>query len=183
MLPLTIATVIFAFILIVKGGGLAFGEKRFIRWGIEILYYRKTSLVLWTIAIGWTLWETMKLGPSDFGGFKLPLFIVFAGLGVASVWMLRDYLIVRAAAVINLYVCWYFLKAAFLQPEWTRLFLVAPVYLAIIASLWLAVAPWRVRDLLLWMQEKPLRWRILGWTKLVYGTLLLVVAATYRFFL
>jgi hypothetical protein len=182
MLGLTIATVIFAAILIVKGTVVAWGGKGFLSFAQKFLYNRTAGIVLWGIAVAWTLVETMKLGPADFGSFKYLLFALFAFLGVASVWMLKDYLVVRGVALLHLYICWWFLKAAFLQPEWTRLFLVVPVYLTIVAALWLTVAPWRVRDLIKWMGENPKGQKMVGLAHLVYGVLLLVVAGTYRFF-
>jgi|GEM_PF-2463149 hypothetical protein len=183
MFGLTIATVIFASILIIKGSAIVMGGRAFTDFALKFLYQRQMAIALWAVAVCWTLWETVKLGPSDFGSFKPLLFLIFAGLGISSVWMLRDYLIVRAVAVLNLYISWYFLKAAFLQPEWTRVFFVVPVYLFIIISLWFSVAPWRVRDLLMWIRNDKQHGALLGWGQLGYGVWLLVVAATYRFFI
>jgi hypothetical protein len=181
MLALTIATVLFALILLIKGSAVVIGKEKFLDFAQKFLYNRAAAIIVWTIAVAWTLWETSKLGPSDFGSFKVLLFVIFAALGILSVWLLRDYLVVRAIAVIHLYLCWWFLKAAFLQPEWTRLFLVVPVYLTIVAALWLAAAPWRARDFLEWTRRKPAHRKLAGWAQIIYGVLLLVVAATYRF--
>jgi len=45
------------------------------------------------------------------------------------------------------------------------------------------VAPWRVRDLLMWLKESKLHRSLLGGGQLGYGVWLLIVAATYRFFI
>lgn len=180
MFWLTLATVIFAFILIFKGSLIVSGGEKFLRGALQFLYYRPAAIVLWLLGVVWTLVEVTKLGPADFGSFKGILFVLFAGLGVASLWMLRDYLVVRAVALLSLFICWWFLKTTFLQPPLTRLLLVLPIYLTIIAALALTVAPWRMRDFFQWLLNSKKAAAIVGWGQIAYGALLLIVAATYR---
>jgi hypothetical protein len=139
-----------------------------------ILYNRPLAIVLWVAAVAWVLWETMKLGPADFGDFKGILFILFAGLGLSSIWMLKDYLVVRAMGLLALMAVWWVLKATFLEPTWTRLLLVIPSYAAIIAAMWFTVAPWRAKDLFDWLVGSPRRAVWIGWAVIAYGAALLL---------
>jgi len=180
MTLLTVVTVVFGAVLLTKGflilfGGASLGEKT-----KALLYNRPAGATLWLIAVAWTLWEVVKLGPADFGSFKVPLFVIFSALGLASLWMLKDYLIVRAFCVLTLYVAWWVLKTAYMQEAWTRLFVVTAVYVAIIKALYLIVAPWRARGGLAWVYEKKERWQSFSYFYLGYGALLMIVAATYH---
>ena len=180
MNELTWATMGMALLFVAKGVSMLMGGAGLIKWQKEMLYNRAAGIVLWTVAVAWTLWEVTKLGPSDFGNFKTILFVIFAGLGVASVWMLKDYLIVRALAVLVLYASWWGLKAAYLELPWTRVIFVGTIYVMIGVALWLTVAPWRVRDLLEAVEKEP-KWRMLGsWAYVAWGVVLGVVAVTYR---
>lgn len=178
-MELTLATGLLAALLIGKGVSVLVGGVKALEWKRKMLYHRGAGIALWAVAVAWTLWEVTKLGPSDFGNFKGPLFVIFAGLGVASVWMLKDYLVVRAGAVIWLYTSWWLLKAAYLQEPWTRLIFVTVVYATIVGCLWLAVAPWRVRDVMDWMIKHKKARTMAAWGYVVVGGVLLVVALTY----
>ena len=181
MLSLTLATIAVAFLFVLKGAAVLWGGKGVLDWVEKFIYNRAIGILLWAVAVGWTLWEVSKLGPSDFGNFKTTLFVVFTALGVLSVWFIPDYLMVRAWCVLNLYGSWWNLKAAFLQPEWTRLVFVATVYLMIVASLYFTVAPWRIRDILEELKHRPRATVAVGFAYLFWGLLLIVIAATYRF--
>ena len=181
MYYLTLATVILGLLVSVKGALALWGGKKFTSWSRDMLYNRPAALVVWTLAVAWTLWEVLKLGPADFGSFKVPLFLVFLGVGISSVWMLRDYLIVRGACVLALYASWWMLKAAYLRPEGTRLIFVTVVYLMIVGALYLAVAPWRARDIVDALEKRTKLRKWVGYGYVALGFLLLGVAVSYRF--
>ncbi len=179
-LHLTIATLVLAVIFLLKGAFLLWGSEASHKRAMALLYNRGASITLWAVAVAWVLWETLKLGPADFGDLKWPLFTLFAALGISSIWMLKDYLIVRAGCVLWLLLAWRFLKAAFLRPEGSRLLMVGVVYLLIVAALYLAVAPWRARDILEALAPgKKLR-GVVGKIVFGVGALLMLAAATYR---
>ena len=181
MFELTLATAVVAGFVLLKGIlVLACGEK-FCAWGKTVLYGRAIGIVVWSLAVIWTLWEVTKLGPADFGSFKVALFFVFLGLGISSVWMLKDYLFVRGAAVLALFVSWWLLKAAYLRPEWTRLIYVAVVYVIVVAALYFAVAPWRMCDIVVSLEKNKLAQKIVGGWYVALGLVLVGVAASYRF--
>lgn len=180
MFYMTLATLVLGALLLVKGMGILAQGGKYLAFKKKMLYNRTAAVALWAVAVAWTLWEVTKLGPADFGNFKNLLFGVFLALGIASVWMLRDYLIVRAASVIALYFSWWGLKAAYLQPQWTRLIFVTAVYAVIVAALYFAVAPWRARDIIEALNKKPRLRKAVGGAYVALGVLLLVVGATYR---
>ncbi len=163
-------------LFMLKGAYLALAGVARIQKNREILYNRPWAIAIWTIAVAWVLVETLKLGPSDFGDFKVLMFIIFAGLGISSIWMLRDYLVVRAAAILTLMIVWWVLKATFLQPTPARLLLVVPCYVAILGAFWLTVVPWRARDIFDWMANSPRRGPIIGSAIAVYGLILTLSA-------
>jgi hypothetical protein len=60
-----------------------------------------------------------------------------------------------------------------------RLFMVIIVFVAIVAALYLAAVPYRLRDFFQWLFTSPGRARAFGAGLLVYGLLLNVLAFTY----
>lgn len=179
MIVLTIVTLLLALVLLGKGIFSLMKGPLLKEPTLELLYDRKLAIGLWSAAIIWTLIEVLKLGPADFGSYKVLLFVLFGGMGIGAVWMLRDYLIVRAVSVLWLYLAWWLLQAAYMQPQWTRLFVVFLVYVGIVKALWLAVAPWRARQFVNWLYKKPIHYKSLSWVYIAYGLLLAVVGATY----
>lgn len=168
-------------LVLLKGAGVLVKKGKLLEWKKKMLYNRPLGVALWTAAVVWTLWEVTKLGPADFGNFKNLLFVIFLGLGVSSIWMLKDYLLVRAGCVVWLFVSWWLLKTAYLQPEWTKVFFVASVYVTIVGALYFVVAPWRARDILETLKKKPQLRRTVGWAYVAWGLVLVGAAVSYRF--
>lgn len=169
-----------ALLLIIKGAGVLAQKGKLLEWKKKMLYDRPTAIALWSVAVAWTLWEVTKLGPADFGSFKELLFGIFLALGVSSVWMLKDYLLVRAACVLWLFISWWMLKAVYLQPVAGKELFVGTVYVGIVAALYFAVAPWRARDLLELMTKKPRLRVAAGWAYVGWGLVLVAVALVGR---
>lgn len=141
---------------------------------------RRASWVLFGAGAAWFLYIITRLTEADFGDYKVVLFIAFAAIAILSFKLVPDFLAVRGLAVIVLLSAGSFLSAAFMQwdiPQ--RLFMVTLVYAAIIASLFLAGYPYRLRDFLDWLFARPARARALGTMGAGYGLLLVIVAFTY----
>jgi len=141
---------------------------------------RRAAYVLFGVGAAWFLWVIAHLTESDFGNYKIVLFVAFALIAVLSFKHVPDFLAVRGLTVIVLLAAGSFLSAAFMHYELKRrLFMVTLVYAAIFASLFLAGYPYRMRDFLDWMFARPNRARTIGALCGVYGLLLAIVSFTY----
>ena len=132
----------------------------------------------------WFLFRVAKMGDADriIGSSNVPWVIGFAALGVLSIKYVPDFLAVRGLSILTLLVATPLLDAAFMEYDHPqRLLLVTLVFAAVIAALYLAAVPYRLRDFFLWLFATPGqgRARALGVGLLVYGILLSIVAFTY----
>jgi len=140
------------------------------------------SLVLFGGGVLWFLVLVANMSEADriFGSSNVPWVIGFAALGALSLKYVPDFLAVRGLSVLILLAAWPLLRAAFMQFDvHQRLFMVTFVFVAIVAALYLAAVPYRLRDFLQWLFARPGRARALGGGMLAYGFLLIVVAFTY----
>lgn len=141
---------------------------------------RRAAYVLFGIGAAWFLYIITQLTEADFGSYKIVLFVVFGAIAVLSFRLVPDFLAVRGLAVVILLAAGHFLAAAFMKwdhPQ--RLFMVALVYMAILASLFLAGYPYRLRDFFEWLFARPSRARAVGAVCSGYGLLLAIVSFTY----
>lgn len=130
-------------------------------------------------AMVWFLLKIAHLGEADFGQYRQYIFLLFAAVGVASFFSLRDFLAVRGLAVLVLLCAQeVILKASFFQYGWPQLLLNGFTYLAIVAALWLGASPFRMRDFLEWLYRQPQRSFLLGAGLVAYGGTLMGAAFT-----
>ena len=144
---------------------------------------RSTSAgyVVFGAGAAWFLYNIWNLSPADFGEYRTVLFIGFAAIAVLAFKCVPDFLGVRGACALVLIGATPFLDAAFMhydRPQ--RLFMVAFVYAALALAIWLGAQPWRLRDFLGWLFERPARSRGLGGLMVAYGFLICGVAFTLR---
>jgi len=140
------------------------------------------TLVLFGGGLLWFLVLVAQMGDADriIGSSNVPWVIGFAALGVLSIKFVPDFLAVRGISVLILLAAGPLLKAAFMEYDHPqRLFMVSAVFVAILAALYLAAVPYRMRDFNQWLLARPARARGLGAALLGYGILLSVVAFTY----
>jgi hypothetical protein len=140
------------------------------------------SLVLFGGGVLWFLVLVATMGEADriFGSSNAPWVVGFAALGVLSMKYVPDFLAVRGLSMLVLLAAWPLLHAAFMEydaPQ--RLFMVTFVFVAIVAALYLAAVPYRLRDFFQWLFARPARARNLGRGLLGYGFVLIAVAFTY----
>ena len=130
----------------------------------------------------WFLFRVANMGDADriIGGSNVPWVIGFAALGVLSIKYVPDFLAVRGLSILMLLVATPLLDAAFMEYDHPqRLLLVTMIFAAVVAALYLAAVPYRLRDFSQWLFAAPGRGRALGAGLLGYGILLNVVAFTY----
>ncbi len=136
------------------------------------------TLVLFGGGLLWFLVRVANMGDADriIGASNVPWVIAFAVLGVLSIKFVPDFLAVRGLSILLLLAASPVLDASFMNFEPQVYPLNVLAYLAIIAALYLAAVPYRLRDFLQWLFAAPARARGFGAGLLLYGILLNVMA-------
>jgi len=179
-MSLTVATLIPALLLLALGAALASGHST-VTAGLKA-FPRSSSAAVVFFGAGaiWFLREVWHLSPADFGEYRTFLAIGFAAVALLSFKYVPDFLAVRGLAVLVLMGAMPLLGAAYMEYEQPqRLFMVSVVYVAIALAIYLGASPFRMRDFLEWLFQRPARGRVLGGILAGYGLLLAIVAFTY----
>ena len=145
----------------------------------KILRSKPAAVVFLGIATAWFVWKLMHLGAPDFGDYKQWLILLFIVSSILSYFYIPDFLAVRGLAALLLLFADAVLDAAYMKDPTSRLFLVGFTYLIIVACMYLASLPYRLRDFYGWLYKKSYRPRILATLLLAYGILLAAIAFTY----
>ena len=146
----------------------------------KVLRCRRLDVALMVVAAAWFLWIVANLGEADFGNYKVPLFAVFLGISIGAIMWVRDFLGVRAFCAIFILASWHFLGAAFGHYEiHSRLFMVGVVYIGLLAALYFAAVPYRVRDLSQWLAGHPAVATVSGVVVAALGAWLMIVPAIF----
>jgi hypothetical protein len=130
----------------------------------------------------WFLFRISKLGEADLIFFQnpWPVMLAFGALAVLAFVYAPDFLAVRGLCVLALLAAEPLLYAAYMEWQYPwRLLMVTAVYVALALALYLAAAPYRLRDFLEWLFFRPQRPRMLGLFLLVYGLATAAAAFTY----
>jgi hypothetical protein len=128
------------------------------------------------------IWRCSSLGESDLIFFKSPgpVMAAFGLLAVLSFIYTPDFLAVRGLCVLTLLAAEPLLNAAYMEYQHPqRLLMVTAVYLGLAAALYLAAAPYRLRDFFEWLFRQPARPRLFGAVLLFYGLATAAAAFTY----
>jgi hypothetical protein len=138
------------------------------------------AYLLFGPAAAWFLFRVSHLSEADFGQFRIQLFVGFSVVAVLSFVYVSEFLAVRGLAALVLLSASPLLATAFTHYEIPqRLFMVSFVYAALTFALYLGAVPYRMRDLIEWLQRVPGRARWVGALFAAYGLLLSGVAFTY----
>jgi hypothetical protein len=130
----------------------------------------------------WFLWRLSHLNESDLIFFKTPgpVMIGFGVLSVLAFIYTPDFLAVRGLCVLMLLAAEPLLSAAYMEyhhPQ--RLLMVSAVYAGLGLAIYLAAAPYRLRDIFEWLFQRPARVRLAGGILLSYGLATAAAAFTY----
>ena len=130
----------------------------------------------------WFLWRLSRLGEADLIFFQTPgvVMVAFGALAVLAFIYAPDFLAVRGLCILVLLAAEPPLYAAYM--EWNypwRVLMVAEVYLALALVLYLAAAPYRLRDIFEWLFSQPARVRLVGTVLLTCGLATIASAFTY----
>ncbi|MDQ8205272.1 hypothetical protein [Pelagicoccus sp. SDUM812003] len=171
------ATLFFGLALLLMGGALLFKYGPVSAVARTFPRSSQAGVVLMIVAMTWTAWKVLHLGAADYGNFKQYILIGFGLLGLATFKYAPDFLSVRAASILYLFLANSLLDSAWMQYDKPmRLLLVAPTYLGIVFALYLAYAPFRLRDFLAWLFNRESRAKKLATALAIYGALLSGVA-------
>ena len=168
-------------ILLTLVGGMLTRPKSNFRSAI-LRFPRSKPLSIWFIGIAttWFLWRhVLFLSEADFGNYKLLIGGVAIGVALLSFVYAADFLAVRGWAMLVLLFSREVLDAAFLQEAQSRLVLVSIVYFFIVVALYFGAWPYRMRDLIEWLNRKPGRMEALGSVILISGLLTSVLSFIY----
>jgi hypothetical protein len=130
----------------------------------------------------WFLWRISRLGEADLIFFQTPAFVMlaFGMLAVLAFIYAPDFLAVRGLCLLMLLTAEPLIYAAYM--EWThpwRRLMVAEVYVGLALALYLAGAPYRLRDFFEWLFKRPKRARLIGTGLLAFGLATVASAFTY----
>ena len=130
----------------------------------------------------WFIWRCSHLNESDLIFFKTPgpVMIGFGVLAVLAFIFTPDFLAVRGLSVLMLLAAEPLLYAAYMEyhhPQ--RLLMVTAVYAGLALALYLAAAPYRLRDIFEWLFPRPSRAKLVGTVLLSYGLATAAAAFTY----
>src|SRR4051812_48996189 len=130
----------------------------------------------------WFVWRCSQLTESDLIFFKtpMPVMLGFGVLAALAFVYTPDFLAVRGLSILMLLAAEPLLYAAYMEyshPQ--RLLMVTAVYLGLALALYLAAAPYRLRDIFEWLFQRPSRPRLIGAILLSYGLATAAAAFTY----
>lgn len=181
-MSLFLATLLPGLLLVLLGVLLVWSGPRVRSTARALPRSSRGALMFFGVGSIWFLWRISRLGESDLIFFQSPwpVMIAFGILAALSFIYAPDFLAVRGLSVLTLLAAEPLLHAAYM--EWAypqRLLMVTAVYIALAIALYLAAAPYRLRDFFDWLFRAPGRARLLGAIVLTYGLATTAMAFTY----
>ena len=181
-MSLFLATLLPGLFLALLGGLLLWNSPLVSSTARALPRSNRAAWVFFGLGAAWFVWRVSKLGESDLIFFQTPqpVMIAFAALAVLAFFYAPDFLAVRGLSVLMLLVAEPLLYAAYMEythPQ--RLLMVTAVYVGLALALYLAAAPFRLRDFFEWLFRQPARPRVLGAVFLAYGLATAAAAFTY----
>ena len=177
-MSLFLATLLPGFVLAALGAVLLVPHTK-VRAVLQALpRSQAAALVLFGGGALWFLAIVANMGEADriLGDSNVPWVLGFAILGVLSFKYVPDFLAVRGLSILLLLAATPLLRAGFMDFRLQVYPLKILVYVAIVAALYLAAVPYRLRDFFQWLYGRPGRSRAGGAALLTYGFVLIIVA-------
>jgi phage shock protein PspC (stress-responsive transcriptional regulator) len=181
-MTLFLATLLPGLFLALLGGLLLANHPRVVAGLRALPRSEPAAWVCFGAGAAWFLWRCSSLNESDLIFFKspTPVMIGFGVLAGLAFIYTPDFLAVRGLCVLMLLAAEPLLGAAFMEfqhPQ--RLLMVTAVYAGLALALYLAAAPYRLRDFFDWLFRQPARPRAVGAGLLLYGLATAAAAFTY----
>lgn len=181
-MSLFLATLLPGLFLTLLGGLLLWNDPRIGSTARALPRSNRAAWLFFGAGAAWFVWRLSQLGESDLIFFKTPqpVMIGFGLLAVLSFIYAPDFLAVRGLSVLMLLVAEPLLYAAYMEIHYPqRRIMVTAVYVGLALALYLAAAPYRLRDFFEWLFRRPSRARLLGAIILAYGLATTASAFTY----
>ena len=138
------------------------------------------GIVLMLLATGWFVWNVNNEPIADFSAYKSAMLIGFAAVGVGACIFVRDFLAVRALAVLFLLLAKLMVDTG--RPHLSEspfvLIIQTWAYVLVVAGIWFIVTPWKLRDLLEFTTANETRVRIGSGIRLLFAMFILVLGLT-----
>lgn len=181
-MSLSLATLLPGLFLALLGALFLWNDPRIASTAHALPRSRRATWLFFGAGVAGFLWRLSRLGESDLIFFKTPqpVMLGFAVLAVLAFLYTPDFLAVRGLCVLMLLAAEPLLYAAYMEYQHPqRLLMVTAVYAGLSTALYLAVAPYRLRDFFDWLFRAPGRPRLAGAILLFYGLATSAVAFTY----
>ena len=139
------------------------------------------GITLFSIASLWFLLKIRQLGEADFGQYKNELTLLFglSFLGCAIYW--RDFLGIRAIAMLTLMIADCLLDICYLSNAFVTPFISLFLYLFIVLAMFLGVYPYWARDFLPYLFKNECRYiKLIGWFFTIYGIGIIILAGLFK---
>jgi len=171
-MSLFLATLLFGLFLVLLGAVLLWNNSVVGSTARALPRSKRGAWLFFGAGAAWFVWRVSRLTESDliFSTTPQPMMLGFAVLAVLAFLYAPDFLAVRGLCVLVLLAAEPLLYAAYMEYQHPqRLLMVTGVYLALSLALYLAAAPYRLRDFFEWLFLRPARPRLLGAILLTYG--------------
>ena len=181
-MSLFIATLLPGLFLALMGGLLLWNNSAIGSAARSLPRSNRAAWLFFGTGAAWFLWRLSFLGESDLIFFKTPQPVMagFAVLSLLAIFYAPDFLAVRGLSVLMLLAAEPLLYAAYMEYQHPqRLLMVTAVYIGLGLALYLAAAPYRLRDFIEWLFRQPSRPRLVGAILLTYGMATAAAAFTY----
>ncbi len=138
------------------------------------------AVIFFGLAAIWFLYVLSGLAPADEIIPKKFLIIAFGAVSLLSFYYVPDFLAVRGLCALMLLGASPLLMAGYMNFEHGQIALYKiALFIGIALALYLGWFPYKARDFLTWLYNRPSRARALGGLCTAYGVLLSIVAFSY----
>ena len=138
------------------------------------------GVVLMLLATAWFAWNVNVEPIADFAAFKPWMLGGFVAVGILSCIFVRDFLAVRALAVLLLLLAKLMLDTGcphLGESPWV-LVIQGWAYVFVVLGIWFTITPWRLRDLINWATASVARVRVLCLVRLGFAACIVDLGLT-----
>lgn len=142
--------------------------------------YTPVGVLLTLLGTVWFIHYVSLETVQDFANLKTILYLAFGAVGLGTCVFVRDFLPVRGLAVVLLLLAKLMVDTG--RPRlgdtpWV-LVIQAWAYVFVLAGMWFTISPWRLRDILNWMNATEQRTRLWSGLRMAFGLLVLGLGLT-----
>jgi hypothetical protein len=164
-------------LMLVAGHGVALMRGEPVRrWLATLPRSFSAGAALLGVDLAWTFWIALAMDWGEFYYLRQPMLFLLPVFFFLTLKFVDEFLFVRALGILGLLAAAPLLDAAFLQPQTSRLLLVALAYVWVILGMFWIAQPHLLRDQINWLLRSAIRWRAAVFGGLAYGAALLLCA-------